>query len=168
MTKEFTPILLGSDINVYGMARSFNEAYGIRVKALADVQLAATRYSKIVDVELHHGFSADPTFMDVMRKKMEIYKDHKEPVILIACGDGYAELLSKHKDELSKVFIVPYIEYDLLEKLISKEGFYEVAEEYGLPYPKTKIITMDDYKSGKYKDVPFQLPVELKPEDTVS
>ena len=168
MTKEFTPILLGSDINVYGMARSFNEAYGIRVKALADVQLAATRYSKIVDVELHHGFSADPTFMDVMRKKMEIYKDHKEPVILIACGDGYAELLSKHKDELSKVFIVPYIEYDLLEKLISKEGFYEVAEEYGLPYPKTKIITMDDYKSGKYKDVPFQFPVELKPEDPVS
>ena len=168
MTKKFTPILLGSDINVYGMARSFNEAYGIKVKAMADAQLAATRYSKSVDVELHHGFSADPTFMDVMRKKMEIYKDHKEPVILIACGDGYAELLSKHKEELSKVFIVPYIDYDLLEKLISKEGFYEVAEEYGLPYPKTKIITMDDYKSGKYTDVPFQFPVELKPEDPVS
>jgi D-aspartate ligase len=150
------------------MARSFNEAYGIKVKAMADAQLAATRYSKIVDVELHHGFSADPTFMDVMRKKMEIYKDHKEPVILIACGDGYAELLSKHKEELSKVFIVPYIDYDLLEKLISKEGFYEVAEEYGLLYPKTKIITMDDYKSGKYTDVPFQFPVELKPEDPVS
>ena len=168
MSKKFTPILLGSDINVYGMARSFNEAYGIKVKAMADAQLAATRYSKIVDVELHHGFSADPPFMDVMRKKMEIYKDHKEPVILIACGDGYAELLSKHKEELSKVFIVPYIDYDLLEKLISKEGFYEVAEEYGLPYPKTKIITMDDYKSGKYTDVPFQFPVELKPEDPVS
>ena len=168
MSKKFTPILLGSDINVYGMARSFNEAYGIKVKAMADAQLAATRYSKIVDVELHHGFSADPTFMDVMRKKMEIYKDHKEPVILIACGDGYAELLSKHKEELSKVFIVPYIDYDLLEKLIAKEGFYEVAEEYGLPYPKTKIITMDDYKSGKYTDVPFQFPVELKPEDPVS
>ena len=87
---------------------------------------------------------------------------------MIACGDGYAELLSKHKDELSKVFVVPYIDYDLLEKLISKEGFYEVAEKYGLPYPKTKIITMDDYKSGKYTDVPFQFPVELKPEDPVS
>ncbi|WP_251716572.1 carboxylate--amine ligase [Lactobacillus agrestimuris] len=168
MTKKFTPILLGSDINVYGMARSFNEAYGIRVKAMADTQLAATRYSKIVDVELHHGFSADPTFMDVMRKKMEIYKDHEEPVILIACGDGYAELLSKHKDELSTVFVVPYIEYDLLEKLISKEGFYEVAEEYGLPYPKTRIITMDDYKTKSYLDMPFDYPVELKPEDPVS
>ena len=102
------------------MTRSFNEAYGIKVKALADIQLAATRYSKIVDVEIHHGFSADPTFMDVMHKKMEIYKNHKEPVILIACGDGYAELLAKHKDELSEVFIVPYIDYDLLEVLYFK------------------------------------------------
>lgn len=160
--------MLGSDINVYGMARSFNEAYGIKVKALADTQLAATRYSKIVDVELHQGFSEDPTFMEVMKKKMDIYKNHKEPVILIACGDGYAELLAKHKDELSEVFIVPYIDYDLLEKLISKEGFYEIAEEYGLPYPKTKIITMDDFKSGDYMDVPFDFPVELKPEDPVS
>ena len=89
MSKDFTPILLGSDINVYGMARSFNEAYGIKVHALADSQLAATRFSKIVDVELHEGFSEDPTFMNVMRDKMQVYKDHREPVILIACGDGY-------------------------------------------------------------------------------
>lgn len=168
MTKNFTPILLGSDINVYGMARSFNEAYGIKVKALADVQLAATRYSKIVDVHLHHGFSADPTFMEVMRQEMDLYKDHEEPVILIACGDGYAELLAKHKEELSKVFVVPYIDYDLLEVLISKEGFYKTAEKYGLPYPKTKIITMDDYKAENYLTIPFDYPVELKPEDPVS
>ena len=45
---KFTPILLGSDINVYGMARSFNEAYGIKVQAWAASQLAATRYSKLL------------------------------------------------------------------------------------------------------------------------
>jgi D-aspartate ligase len=168
MTKKFTPILLGSDINVYGMARSFNEAYGIKVHALADTQLAATRYSKIVDVELHRGFAEDPKFMEIMRKKMELYQDHQEPVILIACGDGYAELLSKHKDELSKVFVVPYINYDLLEVLISKEGFYKTAEKYGLPYPKTKIITMADFKAENYLTIPFDYPVELKPEDPVS
>lgn len=168
MKQDFTPILLGSDINVYGMARSFNEAYGISVKALADTQLAPTRYSKIVNVELHNGFSEDPTFIEVMREQMKIYQDHDEPVILIACGDGYAELLSKHQDELKQVFVVPYIKYDLLQKLISKEGFYKIAEEYGLPYPKTKIITMADFKAGNYLEFPFDYPIELKPEDPVS
>ncbi|WEV36866.1 carboxylate--amine ligase [Lactobacillus sp. ESL0677] len=168
MNQEFTPILLGSDINVYGMARSFNQAYGIKVKALADSQLAATRYSKIIEVELHQGFSEDPTFMTVMREQMKIYQDHQEPVILIACGDGYAELLAKHKDELQDVFVVPYIDYDLLEKLISKEGFYQIAEEYGLPYPKTKIITKADFQAENYLQLPFDYPVELKPEDPVS
>ncbi|MDN6028543.1 MAG: carboxylate--amine ligase [Lactobacillus sp.] len=168
MTVKFTPILLGSDINVYGMARSFHELYGIKVKALADAQLAATRYSKIVDVELHHGFSADPEFMTVMREQIKQYENHEEPVILIACGDGYAELLAKHKAELQKTFVVPYIDYDLLEKLISKEGFYQIAAEYGLPYPKTKIITMADYQADAYLNFDFQYPVELKPEDPVS
>ena len=165
---KFTPILLGSDINVYGMARSFNEAYGIKVQAWAATQLAATRYSKIVDVEVHPGFSEDPGFMEVMQEKIKEYQNHEEPVILIACGDGYAELLAKHKQELEGTFVVPYIDYQLLEKLISKEGFYEVCEEYGLPYPKTKIITMAAYKDGSYADVPFPFPVALKPEDPVS
>jgi D-aspartate ligase len=165
---DFIPILLGSDINVYGMARSFHEAYGINVQALATVQLAATRYSKIVTVETHPGFDSDPVFMQVMRQKAAEYADSKKPVILIACGDGYAELLAKHKDELSKHFIVPYIDYDLLQKLISKENFYQVAEEYGLPYPKTKIITLADFKAENYLDIPFNYPVELKPEDPVS
>ena len=165
---KFTPILLGSDINVYGMARSFNEAYGIKVQAWAATQLAATRYSKIVDVEVHPGFSEGPGFMEVMQEKIKEYQNHEEPVILIACGDGYAELLAKHKQELEGTFVVPYIDYQLLEKLISKEGFYEVCEEYGLPYPKTKIITMSAYKDGSYADVPFPFPVALKPEDPVS
>ncbi|BDR61112.1 carboxylate--amine ligase [Lactobacillus xylocopicola] len=168
MKQDFTPILLGSDINVYGMARSFHEEYGITVKALADSQLAATRYSKIVRVELHHGFSEDPTFIAVMRQQMAHYRDHQEPVMLIACGDGYAELLSKHKAELEEVFVVPYIEHDLLEKLISKEGFYQIAEEYGLPYPKTKIVTRADYQAQDYLALPFGYPLELKPEDPVS
>ena len=68
-TKEiaFQPLLLGSDINVYGMARSFYEEYGIVSEALASDQLAPTKYSKIVNVHVHPGFDTDPVFIEVMR-----------------------------------------------------------------------------------------------------
>ncbi|HBK6650952.1 TPA: hypothetical protein LND31_003091, partial [Enterococcus faecium] len=61
--EEFIPILLGSDMNVYGMARSFNEAYGKICQAYASDQLAPTRYSKIVNVEVIPGFDKDPVFI---------------------------------------------------------------------------------------------------------
>ncbi|GHN21106.1 hypothetical protein ME784_16210 [Lactobacillus delbrueckii] len=89
--QQFTPILLGSDINVYGMARSFHEAYGIKVQAWGASTLAPTRYSKIVDIEVHPGLTEDPEFIKVMREKIKEYKKHPEPVILISCGDGYSD-----------------------------------------------------------------------------
>ncbi|KRM33911.1 ATP-grasp protein [Agrilactobacillus composti DSM 18527 = JCM 14202] len=164
---EFTPILLGSDINAYGMARSFNEAYGINVKALAAVPLAPTRYSKIIDLEFHDGFEEDPVFINVMTEVAKQYADHQEPVILIAMGDGYAELIAKHKDFLEKTFVCPYIDYDMLRQLNNKENFYKICEQYHLPYPNTKIITKDMYTQKTDLDVPFEFPVALKPANSV-
>ncbi|MFD1484615.1 carboxylate--amine ligase [Lacticaseibacillus baoqingensis] len=164
---RFTPVLLGSDMNVYGMARSFHELTGQVVDVYAKVQLAPTRFSKIVNVHLIPDFDSDPTFIEHMRKVAEKYADHQEKIILIACGDGYAELVSKHKAELSQTFICPYVDYDLLKRLNSKESFYQVCDEYDLPYPKTKIITKAMYESGAQISTPFEFPVALKPTNSV-
>ncbi|KRN29058.1 ATP-grasp protein [Lactobacillus selangorensis] len=164
---QFTPVLLGSDMNVYGMARAFNEAYGISVDAYAEANLAPTRYSKIVHVHYIEGFTEDPGFSNAMQEIAAKYATHPEPVFLIACGDGYAELISKHKEELAKTFICPYVDYSLLKRLNDKESFYHVCDEFGLPYPKTKIITRDMYENDQNMDVPFDYPISLKPANSV-
>ena len=50
--EPFVPVLLGSDVNVYGMARSFHEAYGIASVAIGKGRLGATSNSRIVSVEV--------------------------------------------------------------------------------------------------------------------
>lgn len=163
---NFTPVLLGSDFNVYGMARSFYDLYGKKVKAYSEIQLAPTRYTKIVDLETISGFSEDPVWIEEMQKIKNKYADHKEPVILIGCGDGYAELISKHKKELEDVFICPYVDYDLIKNLNSKEKFYELCDQYNLPYPGTKIISKLDFENDDIEQ-PFAYPIALKPTNSV-
>lgn len=165
---KFTPILLGSDFNVYGMARSLYEIYRKPVKAYGEAQLAPTRFTKIVDLELLPGFSEDPVWIESMMKLKELYRDHEEPVILIGCGDGYAELISKHKAELEDVFICPYVDYELIKSLNDKENFYKMCEQYDLPYPATKTITKDLYQQAGNIEQPFAYPVALKPADSVA
>ena len=70
---DFIPILLGSDFNAYGMARSFYKMTGKKVKAFAEMQLAPTRFTKIVDLELIPGFSEDPDFFEAMKKIAKHY-----------------------------------------------------------------------------------------------
>ena len=48
--QDFLPVLLGSDINVYGMARSFHEAYGYKSVAVGKGILPACTHSHIVEV----------------------------------------------------------------------------------------------------------------------
>ena len=164
---KFQPILLGSDINVYGMARSFYEEYGVTSIAHASAALAPTKDSKIVTVNVHEGFSSDPVFIETMRDLMKQYQDSDTKYLLIACGDGYAELVSRHKDELSEVFICPYIDHDLFVSLEDKVSFYDICEQYHLPYPSTKIIDKMMVDSGEEIELPFEFPVALKPANSV-
>jgi len=113
------------------------------------------------------GFDEDPVWIETMRKLKERYADHPEPVILIGCGDGYAELISKHKAELEDVFICPYIDYDKLKQLNNKENFYKVCDQYGLPYPATRTISKAQATAAEPVEQPFDYPVALKPANSV-
>lgn len=167
--QPFVPILLGSDMNVYGMARAFYEEYGMKSTAYASFQLAPTKYSKIVDVNVIAGFDQDPVFSEkLLELAKSKYNDPSIKYLLVACGDGYAELLSQHKEDLKDYYVFAANDYSLFEKLINKVSFYDICEKYQLPYPKTLIITKDMVAAGKLnQELPFDFPVALKPANSV-
>ena len=167
-TIEFQPILLGSDINVYGMARSFHEEFGITSLALSASGLAPTKYSKIVEVQAHPNFDHEETFIQVLRDFAASHKADSKKYLLVACGDGYALLTSKYRDELSKFFEVPYIDYSLYRQLENKPDFYNICEQYDLPYPKTVLVNPKSEIDALVDSLTFPYPMILKPGNSIS
>lgn len=160
---DFISIILGTDINAYGVARSLHEAYGVHSHALGIKTLPFTRSSKIVDVEVHPDFDRDEGFLRVMKSVAEKFKGDK-PLLLTSCSDGYTALISKHKKILQEDFVFNYIDYDLQQRLENKIDFYAICQEYGLDYPKTKIISKENKDD---LDLGLTFPLGLKANDSI-
>jgi D-aspartate ligase len=126
-TTNFVPILLGSDINVYGMARAFHEKYDIKSYAYCHVPLAPTKYSKIVDVTVVEGIDTVAGFvpaLKVVKAKHQADLDAGKQLLLIPCGDVYSEILSETQDDVRSTFgddfTFTIIPFEMLQKLINK------------------------------------------------
>ena len=161
--KQFLPILLGSDMNAYGMARSFHEEYGIKSLVLGRADVSATGNSKILNFREIPDLNKGKVFLDTVLKVAEEFKGIK--LLLLACGDDYAELIINNKDLLTEYFSVPYIDKELMERLILKENFYKTCEKYSFPYPKTTVCTFEDKDTITFD---FAYPIIIKPSNSVA
>lgn len=163
---SFQPILLGSDINVYGMARAFHEEYDLTSWAYAGSQLSPTQHSRIVDVHVVPGFGE----IDVFRKTLTglgASLPTSKKYLLIPCGDVYSALLSACESELRPYFVFNTLPKDLTERLSNKASFYDLCEQMNLPHPQTFTVTAEEAAAGKHHTLPFDFPVAVKPADSV-
>lgn len=161
---NFLPVLLGSDVNVYGMARSFHEAYGIKSVAVGKGRLNATSNSKIVTVEcVEPNLEDDAVFCKTLIAFAGRYPDRT--LLLVPCGDNYIKLLVRNQDKLRPYYRFECIDEALLMRLSIKESFYQVCEEHGFAFPKTTACTYENYKEIR---LPFDFPVIIKPSNSVA
>ena len=86
------PVLLGGDANVYGMARSFYECYGVRSLTVCRRALPALAHSRLVRVAVQDpAFGQDHVFTATLLGLAAQYPG--VPKILISCADDYTALL---------------------------------------------------------------------------
>lgn len=165
-TMDFQPVLLGSDINVYGMARSFHEAYGISSVAVGKGVLGVCTASKIVKVEVvEPNLEDDQVFVTTLLDFAKRYAGTGKKLLLVPCGDNYIKLLVRNQEKLRGTYEFECIDEPLLMRLSIKESFYEVCTEHGFSFPKTTTCSFENYKEVT---LPFDFPVIIKPSNSVA
>lgn len=160
MENDFLPVILGTDANAYGIARSFYEEYQIKSLALGKAALRETKNSKIIDVKIFNNLTDENIFVKVMEEIGKEYTKSYKNLILISCAEWYTDLIVNNKELLKKYFILPFMDKELKNKLENKESFYNICEKYNLDYPNTYIVTKENYQSIS---LPFDYPVAVKP-----
>lgn len=156
------PLLFGSDINVYSLARAFHERYGLRSTVWGKYATGPCYNSNIIDYYICEQNDHPEKFMRRVHDFAEQHRDKK--IFLIGCGDNYIRLCSDNLGRYPQNVIAPYPGSDLVDMLFHKERFYRICEEHGLAYPKTLI-----YRRDRVADfsLPFKPPYILKPANPI-
>ncbi len=154
----FTPVLLGTELSAYGLARAFDAEYGVASHAFGTFPLTPTRDSRMVTQHCDPDFNQAERMVEVLNAAAPQFEG--APALLIPCGDDYTVLLSHVKDQLDPVYIPVCSDAATIDRVSDKELFYNLCEERGVPYPATKVVSGPD--AG---DLPFEFPVALKPTD---
>ena len=161
---KIQPVLVGGDINCYSVARAYHEAYGVKSIAFGKIRIGATNHSKIIDYREGTTIEDEEAFLEKLLALPDQEAEEGKVFIIHVCKDEYAEFIIDHRDILSTKYIVPYIGKELKDKLIEKESFYQICEEYDLNYTKTHVFN----KGDEVVDFGFNYPVILKASDSVT
>lgn len=162
MNLDFIPLLFAGDINVYSMARAFHEEYGVKSVVYGKYASGPCVGSQILEYRPVEEADQQDTFL---RLVLEFASENSySKILLIGCGDSYVQLISANKKAFPENVIAPYIDIDLMNRLIHKEHFYELCEASGVDYPSTFVHRKE---LGHDFYLPFEPPFIVKPSNGI-
>lgn len=160
--ENFIPVILGGDINTYSVARAFYEEYQIKTTVMGKYESGPSNNSRLVNYFVDERIDQKAFFLKTIN---QYANDHSEKkIILLGAGDNYINMITKNREELVDNIIVPFVSHEQMDRLQKKDYFYEKAEELGLDYPDTLVVTKE---MGLEFDMPFSYPVILKSSESV-
>lgn len=164
------PVIVGGDILAYSYVRELNRAYGITnciVLATQDIKMLSS--SKFTDYRITPGAGEpEPLMCALEALATEIHAQNpRKQLLVLGCDDRHARMLSAGKTRLEVAgYIVPYIDFDLLDEITQKRRFYELCEELEIPYPKTWYFACDETGPDELPVEDFAYPLIAKPSNS--
>ncbi|GAA0354320.1 D-aspartate ligase [Alkalibacterium iburiense] len=159
--ENIQPVIIGTDVNAYGVARAFHTEYGLKSKLFGSSKLLMVDHSAICNVTEVADFQKDSVMVETL---MTYSKNNPEKqLVLLAASEQYVFRLLEHYDDLKDYYTIPYSTPELGLKLSDKMNFYSYCEKYGLDYPLANTVSRENHSSFSFD---IEYPVILKPTES--
>lgn len=141
-----------------GIARSLGSR-GVTVYGVDSDPLAPAMASRhVTPVRLPRGDASDETRL---RALLDLGRRLGRRAVLFPVSDSAALLCSRHRDALREHYHFVMPEADALDRLLSKDGLHELAEEHGIPAPRMFPVANREEAETIADRLPY--PVIIKP-----
>ena len=140
---DFEPIVLGGDTLGYSYARELHRCYSSKTTMLAGADIKYSSASRFTDYHTIEDIDKEQRLMEWLHAHAGHFD--AQPVVIAGASDWHVRNLSKHKQELEELgYVIPYIDFDLLDDITQKDRFYARCDRLGMPYPKTIVVPFSD------------------------
>lgn len=148
-------VVVGGSLNGLGVVRSLSSG-GMPITVVESTRRCPAAWSK------HCRFVSVPSLegRDLVDGLKKIATEMGQKPVLILTDDRAVETVSKFRDELSEDFLFHMPSADRVDQLADKTLFHSLAEQAGLPVPRSTIISNS---SDIEKLTNLTFPVVIKP-----
>ena len=115
MKSDFIPVILGTDVGAYSIARTFYEFYNVKTIIIGKYTYWMTAYSKITEPLVVKDMNEEK-LIDFLIKLSETHQNTK--LLLFGCSENYVDIIVRNKDILDKYFIVPTVDNKTLNTFL--------------------------------------------------
>lgn len=97
----------------------------------------------------------------VLENLMQFGLSRSEKPVLFYEHDALLKIVSKYRDELSRAFRFVIADRELIDNILDKYKFHDLADRVGLPVPRTKLLDANSEKG--WNQIDLEYPFIIKP-----
>lgn len=119
--------------------------FGVRVYATTEDSLTPAALSRYCGAGFQWRTTGHEEASDLVGGLRDIGRRIGQPCVLIPVDDEAAVLVAEHADELSGLFLFPWMtDRGLARKLASKQELAHLGREHGFPVPASRFVSSAD------------------------
>lgn len=156
------PVLLGTDLGIYAMARSFHEAFGVRSVVISELPRGPINDSAIVQNVFTGVNSSDRQILTALEQVAE--QEPEATHVLVVNSDHQLAFVLRHRERIERHYVVPYADAEAITTLADKTAMYQVTQRLGIPTPATVALDPSAGASAwRAASAELTFPIVMKP-----